>query len=184
MKTQRPEDFEFAMSFLGGKEEDSILSYIESLEKDASRYRYLRTEEGNCTAREDYSTPEEFDASVDWSIARLAEKTNVAEALKVGQQTVNLPSSDKQVLALPATPSTCSTCKWWQKENIFDRIANRLDATYPRDAPTHELRFCMNDSVYLGQYHGPSLRSCISGIDPDYSYITTGPDFGCIHHEA
>lgn len=73
-KPQRPDCFEFALSFLGGPEDDIMLAYIESLEKDATRYRYLRTEDGNSTAREDYSTPEEFDASVDWSIERLRSK--------------------------------------------------------------------------------------------------------------
>jgi hypothetical protein len=62
--------------------------------------------------------------------------------------------------------NTCKTCKWWIEHR--ESKAERL----------HHI--CTNPNIGNGDDETNGLSD---NADHDYG-ISTGPDFGCIHHEA
>lgn len=79
---------------------------------------------------------------------------------------------------------TCSTCKWWIKREITQHAISKFSV-------------CCNPSLNQDGYNkdagGYSGADLIPGTDnhagPDAGdnnggvWFSTGPDFGCIHHE-
>lgn len=57
--------------------------------------------------------------------------------------------------------NTCKTCKWWEK------------AKWRQDCK------CTNQKLGTLDDDGIDVEGCEGGWD----YMTTGPDFGCIHWE-
>lgn len=69
--------------------------------------------------------------------------------------------------------NTCSTCKWWRE-------------SYRHETKKSTFKGC--DCPKLKQGYGNTSEDCASDeaiIEDDEGWgIQTGPDFGCIHHEA
>ena len=68
--------------------------------------------------------------------------------------------------------NTCDTCKWWSDE--CDVIKGLTQAV-----TKGEHKFCNNEKVYSGC----DLLDGLSDNADVFYGLTTGPKFGCIHHE-
>ena len=66
-------------------------------------------------------------------------------------------------------PKTCKDCRWWA-----ETLANGSPC---REGDQH---LCLHPKVDMP--YGDAMDGLDSNADYDYG-VTTGPDFGCIHHE-
>ncbi len=65
--------------------------------------------------------------------------------------------------------NTCKTCKWWAEQEFATKFG---DCNSPRN-PRNDWKLNLDgayghEETFYGHFFG----------------ISTGPDFGCIHHEA
>lgn len=65
--------------------------------------------------------------------------------------------------------NTCKTCFYWAKDKR-------------ESFPNTEHRGCLNEKLH-GCYLGSDLDGLDDNADADYG-LSTGPNFGCIHHES
>lgn len=81
--------------------------------------------------------------------------------------------------------NTCKTCKWWTAPN--ERQQHSISSFRECENPLlNQYGFAENAGGFSGAdtIPGTSNQACPGAGDPNGGvWFSTGPDFGCIHHE-
>lgn len=85
----------------------------------------------------------------------------------------------------------CATCRWWQpakgQRTAAEIVADHPPPDYEARGPGYEVRFCGSPLLVfheMGCSLPPSYGAVVADGSEYFAVLITGPDFGCVNHEA